>query len=102
MRASVESSWSVSAQFSHIRDWPAEQRLTLAFMETLQDRLALWTLAVELGVGTFIVRRTLDRIERGELIVSEAVSATGKTHYTVGTMCDGPCHGMALRSVCTA
>jgi hypothetical protein len=41
-------------------------------MCAVQDRLAFWTLTAELGPGSFVVRRTLQRIHNDELTVLEA------------------------------
>ena len=44
-------------------------------MDSVHARLAFWTLVVELGVGSFLVRRVLERTQAGELTLLEAERA---------------------------
>jgi hypothetical protein len=42
-------------------------------MDTVSERIAFWRAVVEAGVGSFLVRRTLQRVERGELGIRDAL-----------------------------
>lgn len=57
---------------------------TLREMDAVQARFAFWTLAVELGLDTFVVRRIIGRLARGEIAEADALRAL------VHRVCDAP------------